>query len=94
MKKLFISLSLLTGLYSGAQNTLPKCAEHTVINKWLQDNPDKVDRYRQSRQDLENFTQNFQNSNDSRSRGVVYTIPMVFHIIHDYGASNITDDQI
>lgn len=82
------------GVYAGAQELLPKCAEHTMTKKWLEENPDKVDQYYQSRQDLENFTRNFELSNDSRSRGVVYTIPIVFHIIHDYGPSNISDAQI
>ncbi|MCB0476986.1 MAG: T9SS type A sorting domain-containing protein [Crocinitomicaceae bacterium] len=94
MKKLFIGLSLLSGLYAGAQELLPKCSSHTVLQKWLEDNPDKAEQFRRSRQELEDFTQNYVQSNDSRSRGVVYTIPVVFHVIHDYGESNISDAQI
>jgi PKD repeat protein len=91
MKKILLSLSLLIGLGASAQ--MHSCAEHTMTQKWLDANPTIKAQYQQSVEDFNNEVRNFEQSN-SRARGVVYTIPIVFHIIHDYGASNISDDQI
>ena len=43
--------------------------------------------------ELEHFTQNFQYDPNSRD-GDPYIIPVVFHIIHDNGEENISDEQI
>ncbi len=96
MKRLFISLSLLTGITLSAQEAHNHmwCTQHTQIEKWLEENPDKVEQYNRSRQELIEFRDDFRASNDSRARGVVLTIPIVFHIVHDYGPSNISDAQI
>lgn len=94
MKKLIVALSLFAGFSAIGQESHFNCAEHTMTQKWLEENPDKADLYHRSRQELQDHRENFIQSNDSRARGVVYTIPVVFHIIHDYGPSNISDDQI
>ncbi len=44
-------------------------------------------------QELEQFTANFSPNPESKAP-VLYTIPVVFHVIHNYGAENISDDQI
>ncbi len=48
-------------------------------------------------QELELFTENFiQNPNNStlNKSGILYTIPVVFHVIHNYGNENVTNAQV
>lgn len=94
MKKLLFSLSLLLSFGLNAQNDLPKCAEHTVTNKWLQEHPEHVDEYHRLKQEFNQYVEQYAQSAQGRARGVVYTVPVVFHIIHDYGQNNIDDAQI
>lgn len=48
-----------------------------------------------SRAELEAFTQNYiENNYDPQAKGVVYTIPVVFHIIHTGGIENVSDAQV
>jgi PKD repeat protein len=43
---------------------------------------------------LENFTQNFINTQNKNSNTATYVIPVVFHVIHNYGLENISDAQL
>lgn len=60
--------------------------------------PTELMRYNQSRQELESFTQQYIQNNlisaKNDNRTISYTIPVVFHVIHNGGAENISDDQI
>jgi len=52
--------------------------------------------YEQKFQDLENYIQqnNLPGNLERRGSSVVYVIPLVFHILHDYGSENISDAQV
>ncbi len=55
------------------------------------DHPNEATQIQQDKANLEAFTQHFvQNRNGSTN----YIIPMVFHIIHQNGAENITDQKV
>ncbi|MGB3946986.1 MAG: M43 family zinc metalloprotease [Bacteroidia bacterium] len=43
---------------------------------------------------LEAFTKNFENNMHYKSSTPIYTIPVVFHVIHNYGSENISNEQI
>lgn len=48
-------------------------------------------------QELEQFTQDYiQKSNNStlNKNGILYTIPVVFHVIHNYGNENVSNAQV
>src|SRR4026208_1332474 len=46
-------------------------------------------------QKLDQFVKDWITSNAATLRDEqLYVIPIVFHIIHDYGAENISDDQV
>jgi hypothetical protein len=58
-----------------------------------QSEPGLQTKMKLNRAELNQFTQQYI-ANIAKNRGVadsLYTIPVVFHIIHTYGAENITD---
>lgn len=99
MKKFFTrSLLILTAMtwgYASAQTPLTHwCATDDVCN--ARENSDPV--VRQQRQQLEAFTQQYVSSFQPsyfRTTGTpVYVIPVVFHVVHNWGPENISDEQI
>ncbi len=70
-----------------AQN--PHCYTTEVYTKLIKEHPEVL----QARAELEQFTQQF-NQAQQRNTGTVYIIPVVFHIIHNYGVENISDEQV
>ncbi len=67
------------------------CYTTEVYNQLILQHPEML----QVQQQLENFTASFvsQHSHE-RPSGTVLIIPIVFHIIHNYGPENISDAQI
>jgi len=75
------------------------CGEAQLRNAFLENaSPADLQRYQESRTELENFTQQFianqQNASDNADRSVIYTIPVVFHIVHENGSENISNAQV
>ncbi|MBI2967112.1 MAG: T9SS type A sorting domain-containing protein [Bacteroidetes bacterium] len=60
----------------------------------LQKNPDLVPAINKAKQDIEEFTSSYMAQEKNSKMGQVYIIPVVFHILHDYGSENISDEQI
>ncbi len=87
----FAGLSVAVSMVAEGQKLLP-CGEAEMYSKALREHPELV----QTRNQLEQFTQEYvQNQTSSRtSSQTVYVIPLVFHIIHNYGPENISDAQI
>jgi PKD repeat protein len=84
MKKSFISFSLLISFfYAGAQ--VP-CGTTHAVDKALQTNPQGV----LLQQQLETETENFVNPGLRATK----VIPVVVHIIHNYGPENIDKSQV
>lgn len=76
----FISATLLT---QAQQHT---CGTDYAVKKSLELHPELV----QERQDLEEFTAEYEQTGER----VVRVIPIVFHVIHNYGVENISKEQI
>lgn len=72
---------------SFAQDTLKHCGTDEFMHSVFQDNPNAV----LNQQLLEQFTVQYQQNSNTRQQ---YIIPVVFHIIHNYGIENISDAQV
>ena len=67
------------------------CGTDHVVNKILEKNPEKIVLKNQ----LESFTKDFVSTNKGTSRmNDNYIIPVVVHVIHNYGEENISDEQV
>ena len=90
MKKLLLVLAF-AGLFNLVQGQRPHCFTSEYHNEEIQRNP----QYKKNLEDLEKFTAHYiQTKPLQRSSSVVYIIPVVFHILHDYGSENVTDEVI
>lgn len=89
------SLSVLFITSGYAQDHVHPCGSND-LSKLLGDrsnDPTELARIASSEAALEAFTRTFQAS-EERGGGTPYVIPMVFHIIHNNGPENISDEQI
>lgn len=84
----FLSAGILLSSAAAAQEGY-KCGTDRRINEIRQANPSVVDRERE----LEEFTRNFIASSGSRDEQI-YIIPIVFHVVHQWGEENISNEQI
>src|SRR5690349_14608272 len=67
------------------------CFTTEMYKKAVQEHPEVL----QVQQQLEQFTEQYTAQQAThRDAATVYTIPVVFHIIHNYGPENISDEQI
>ncbi len=89
MKKILLALSFAAIISSIAIAQEHRCYSSEMNNEAIKNNPDLL---RQT-QLLELFTQQY-GTLERRNNSVVYVIPIVFHILHNYGAENITDAQV
>ncbi|MDQ3192824.1 MAG: M43 family zinc metalloprotease, partial [Bacteroidota bacterium] len=69
------------------------CGQATELEKMRIENPKDYQLYLEKAEELENHTRGFVEQK-TNGRGDVYIVPIVFHIIHDYGLENISDDQV
>lgn len=66
------------------------CGSAEAIQKSLDENPTLRLQY----EELEHFTRMYQNGNVDKLLDSTITIPVVFHVIHTYGAERISEAQI
>lgn len=109
MKKQFYSLlgiSLLSATWSFAQQQgrildksnmrdgedVEYCITHKKMNA-LKANPQFAKEYAKEQADFENLMLAKKGDN-STTKATVYTIPVVFHILHDNGPENVSKEQI
>ena len=86
---LFIVCAILFSINVFAQ--IDRCATDKMVAEQLLLDPDKKEILNQ----LEVFTQDFINSlNAGRLLDTTYIIPVVVHVIHDYGIERIDMDQV
>jgi len=69
---------------------LKYCGSSEANQKMLQENPQGI----QQQEELEQYTQQYSKNFRETQTGTTYTIPIVFHIIHQNGPENISDAQI
>jgi PKD repeat protein len=98
-KKLFILLigSLFQTAVVNAQDTYFKCGTTEMVNRALQKNPQLLSAYEIEQERLKTLDQeaaanNYETRN--KAAAVIYRIPIVFHILHQYGSENISDAQV
>lgn len=92
-KKTVISfLALLALSRLDAQEVKP-CSTDELNEQYFLNNPSQQAAILQAREDLRKHTAAFEQSSD-KAAGTVYTIPIVFHILHQGGAENISDAQV
>jgi PKD repeat protein len=82
----------LTFLNAALAQERKHCFTTEMYNRKMQEQPVAM---KQSEAELEQFTQNFTQSHaNMRLTNTILIIPVVFHIIHNYGPENISDAQI
>ncbi|HRH64706.1 MAG TPA: M43 family zinc metalloprotease [Bacteroidia bacterium] len=94
MKKslLALALSLTIGWTANGQER-KTCVTDEVYRETIQKHPELL----LQQQELEQFTSRFVQENKTQRTaggGIAYVIPVVFHIIHNYGPENISDAQV
>ena len=89
MKKIILSALLLTGISFGvqAQDPIQKCASYEALDKTFDMYPELRHGYEVSLLLQNSIVAEKTDGND-------YVIPVVFHILHEYGTENIDDSQV
>ena len=86
-----IIIFLVTLLFSNLLYAQKTCGADEILKKNLSDNPEKII----VRNQLENHTHEFiKKYKNTAKMGQQYIIPVVVHVIHDYGVENISEEQI
>ena len=88
-KKAFLFLMIVSSTWSLLGQTNQFCGSSVFLNEQIQLHPEII----QDQNQLEQFTQQWI-AGSQPEQDVVYTIPVVFHIIHDNGPENISDSQV
>ena len=92
MKHLFTLLALVAFTAAGwAQNTAHRCGTMEVHEHLMNTNPE----YAQRRNVVAQHTRNYEEygvQNDAQR--IVYTIPVVFHVVYQNATENISDAQL
>lgn len=88
MRKLYFLLATAVVSISSFAQQVHRCGSHIVNEAALQNHPE----LRIAQEELEYFTENY--TPDEAERSAVKVIPIVFHIIHNYGPENISREQV
>ncbi|GIU70018.1 MAG: hypothetical protein KatS3mg002_1254 [Candidatus Woesearchaeota archaeon] len=94
---LFLLTTLLLNTVIYAQNYYNEvkkqfCGTDELHYEIFKNHPELNNKIIQNHNFLNEFTRNFITQKDNKS--IVYKIPVVFHIIHNYGTENISNAQI
>ena len=93
MKKTFLLLAGITLFFlkNPVKAQEPSfCGTVEMNEKAVKEHPELLKKH----QELEEYTKKYVSSHTAKERGTIYRIPLVFHVLHDYGAENISDEQI
>lgn len=92
MKKLIVSIIvLLTGLAANAQEVTKKCGTDEAMEWAFSMYPELRSHY--EAQELLKNSRVYPSGSNEKSTPI-YEIPVVFHVLHEYGTENITDAQV
>jgi hypothetical protein len=96
MKTFFISIVLVIASLSVCytQEQQKHCGADELRISTLQQNPTIAKAVIKRDSALEAFTRDFESNAQNKSNTAIYTIPVVFHVIHNYGSENISNEQI
>lgn len=86
---------LLIGLWlvGGGNKIIAQVDHYCGTDKLHQELLNTDPQYVLNRVNLAEFTKNYKEQNKGK-QGTVYTIPIVFHVIHNFGSENITKKKI
>lgn len=100
MKKILTGATLLACVMNfsyaqSPQTTKKRCGSAEIYQQMLQNDP----QFARNQKQIEEFTQNFirnggSASETSKTGAVIYTIPVVVHVVYKTTAQNISDAQI
>ena len=94
MKNYYFAVALLTAAFSTAIAQSEE-HKHCYTTEKLQDAIRRDPTVAQRMAQLEDFTRTWiADKAQQRSQGGIYIIPVVFHVLHNYGQENINDAQI
>lgn len=99
MKKSIQTLMIAFTLAGGSvvmaqeQNIVMPCATYEQMEAAFQNNPGARERFNEEQENLRKATAEYEKSLQNTKVGAAYqyTIPVVFHIIHNNGSENISD---
>lgn len=91
-----IKLLALLLLYSSVSaEQMKRCATSEMNNRVYEEYPESLEYKQRMDSLIQAYFQNQNNqTNNQRRSEPTLVIPIVFHVIHDYGAENISDEQI
>ncbi|GIV32786.1 MAG: hypothetical protein KatS3mg031_0321 [Chitinophagales bacterium] len=89
LSRLITSVLLLFISLAASPQPSYRCGTDEVMRRLYADYPQLEDDYKLLFENNKKFVQD-RNGN----RTMVYTIPIVFHVLHEYGPENISDEQI
>lgn len=92
-----LMLAVLSTKLSLAQNGYLNCGTDEMVKKALQANPDLLQPYLQEEARLAQIDRDAAANGyaeQNKAAATIYTIPVVFHIIHVGGTENISDAQV
>lgn len=91
---LLLTVSFFTYLSIGQESDRFPCGTDEMHQHLFDEHPEYNQGIIRANERLEDFTADFIQNHVNEKAGDPYIIPVVFHIIHDYGAGNIDDSQI
>jgi len=95
VSKIVLGLSLLGTLNALAQeNKLQPCDTYNAMEVYFKENPQAKIKFDQTQNEIDNYSNANNQSQNRTATSVQYTIPVVFHILHTGGGENISDAQI
>jgi len=92
MKNLYFLAILFLGVYVAHSQNQRICGTSEVMNQWMEANPEKAKQFLVLQNEAEEQSKN--GFSLKMNAATVYTIPVVFHVIHLNGSENISDAQI
>ena len=77
---------------SSTSHDVEKCSQHIRTQQMQQDDPARFATI--GKRNIVPQQERYSPAVQEKATGVIYTIPVVFHILHNGGTSNISDAQI
>lgn len=98
MKTTVLLLSALVSFVANGQS-YKHCATDDVMNSWFAQNPEAKTQFLLRQQEAKTadsiaYLNGYQNYHSKMAAMPIYTIPVVFHVLHNGGVENISDAQI
>ncbi|MDW8274195.1 MAG: M43 family zinc metalloprotease, partial [Chitinophagales bacterium] len=94
MRFLYVFIVFISTYPLSGQELTEWCGADRIGAELFSTNPDLQNDILKKEDELRKFTQGYKSSNPARSNDSLLIVPVVFHVIHNYGNENISDEQI